>query len=130
MNKAVNDEIAEEVPESIIDDDPSVDDELAKLFVNTADNDIYTSDSTEDIRQEHTQTQTNTEDVYYEDTQKNTKSQLVYEDEPVRKPRKKKRKLRRSVKHTVIVFLLAVLLILLGMGCYGIYSDLQPSSFS
>ena len=130
VNKAVNDEIAEEVPESIIDDDPSVDDELAKLFVNTADNDIYTSDSTEDIKQEHTQTQTNTEDVYYEDTQKNTKSQLVYEDEPVRKPRKKKRKLRRSVKHTVIVFLLAVSLILLGMGCYGIYSDLQPSSFS
>lgn len=123
-----DDDIAQEVPESIIDDDPGVDDELAKLFIGTADQKTEVVDRMADTAStDSVTTDSKTQqDAVFEDTE--THSQLVYEEEPVKKPKKRRR--RRSLLHTVIVLLLCVLLVLLGCGCYGIWSGLQPSSFS
>ena len=125
--KIVNpDDIEQEVPESVIDDDPGVDDELAKLFLGddqpTQDNDSATS-AVETADKSTFKTE---QEAVFEDTQ--TESQLVYEDEPVKKPRRKRR--RHSLVHTLVVILLCVGIVLLGLGCYGIWADLQPSSFS
>ena len=125
--KIVNpDDIEQEVPESVIDDDPGVDDELAKLFLGddqpTQDNDSATS-AVETADKSTFKTE---QEAVFEDTQ--TESQLVYEDEHVKKPRRKRR--RHSLVHTLVVILLCVGIVLLGLGCYGIWADLQPSSFS
>ena len=125
------DDIAVEVPASIIDDDPSVDDELAKLFIGDDESHTATNAMTSVVEQVMSetataQTETQRDVVYEEDTQ--TQSQLVYEEQPIRKVKKKRRK--RSALHTLIVMLLCVLLVLLGCGCYGIWSGMQPSSFN
>ena len=122
------DDIAQEVPESIIDDDPGVDDELAKLFIGTGDQKTEVVNRQADTASTGSVTaDTKTQpDAVFEDTE--THSQLVYEEEPVKKTKKKRRK--HSLLHTVIVLLLCVLLVLLGCGCYGIWSGLQPSSFT
>ncbi|MGM9940977.1 MAG: endolytic transglycosylase MltG [Bulleidia sp.] len=119
------DEIAEEVPPSIIDDDPGIEDELAKLFVQ----DEPEEDGTTAVPQPdvHTETQkTVTKKAEFDET-KQTTSQLVYE-EPEEETRPKKRKRRINVVHTIVVTLLCVLLVLLGLSCYSIYQSFQPVS--
>lgn len=120
------DEIAEEVPPSIIDDDPGVEDELAKLFVH---DDEPEDEGTTAMPQETHQTQTQktvTKKADFEDTIQTT-SQLVYEEvEQERKPKKRKRRI--NVVHTIVVALLCVLLVLLGLSGYSIYQSFQPVS--